>query len=190
LLYDRQANHFNQILSKTQQEHNQKRHENEVDTQRINLILAQEKKQRELDLHNHSANMDRREIEYTMNHDMMTENPAVEVNALGAHRVKPYHFKGFNAERTDAVMNDRARQIKEQEWMKQQSKDEDRAYALQQEQIRRQQILAERNQKRQLKGVKGEYMELQTTQAADQKAKWVDPYHEKDSAQHPGNLKL
>ena len=25
----------------------------------------------------------------------MTENPATEISELGAHRVKPYHFKGF-----------------------------------------------------------------------------------------------
>jgi hypothetical protein len=36
-----------------------------------------------------------------------------------------------------------------------------------------------------------EFMQLQTTQAADHKAKWVDPYHEKDMEHtHAGNLKL
>jgi hypothetical protein len=48
----------------------------------------------------------------------MTENPATEVSMLAPHRFKPYHFKGFNAERTEAINFERSIQIKEQDMMK------------------------------------------------------------------------
>ena len=39
-------------------------------------------------------------MNYTDNHDFMTENPATEQSMLAPHRVKPYHFKGMNAAQT------------------------------------------------------------------------------------------
>ena len=53
-------------------------------------------------------------------------------------------------------------------------------YALQLEHQRRQQVLADRNYKRNLRTVAEDHKMTQTQQAADAKAKWVDPYHEKD----------
>ena len=61
----------------------------------VNGVLANEKKQRDLEMHQEWAKLEAREIEYTNNTDFMTENPATEVSMLAPHRVKPYHFKGF-----------------------------------------------------------------------------------------------
>ena len=63
---------------------------------------------------------------------------------LGAHRVKPYHFKGFNAQQTEAVMHERSQQMREAEMTKKYEKDAERLWAQQQEHLRRQQVLADR----------------------------------------------
>jgi hypothetical protein len=72
-----------------------------------------------------------------------------------------------------------------------QSKDEEKAYAMQLEAIRRQQILGDRAMKKGLRGVAEDHRMTQTVQASDAKQKWVDPYHEKDAqAPHVGQDKL
>jgi hypothetical protein len=78
------------------------------------------------------------EVDFTTAHDFMTENPATETSMLGAHRVKPYHFKGLNAEQQQAIMHERAQQCAEQKMMKQSEKDQEALWALQQEHMRRQ----------------------------------------------------
>ena len=100
MLYDAQADEYNKMLATTQSEHNRLRLENEKDTQNVNRILIQEKKDREADAHATRKALEEREVEYTNNTDFMTENPQTEVSMLAPHRVKPYHFKGFNDERT------------------------------------------------------------------------------------------
>jgi hypothetical protein len=45
----------------------------------------------------------------------MTENPATEQSMLAPHRVKPYHFKGFNEQKQQAILDERAGQIRAQE---------------------------------------------------------------------------
>ena len=67
----------------------------------------------------------------------MTENPATEKSMLAPHRVKPYHFKGFNAEQTGQVMGERGMQMKESEMIKKTKQEEERLWAMQQEHLRR-----------------------------------------------------
>ena len=69
---------------------------------------------------------------------MMTENPQTEVSMLAPHRVKPYHFKGFKEEQVENIYHERSQQIREGEMMKKQTVDEDKLYAMQQENLRRQ----------------------------------------------------
>lgn len=72
-----------------------------MDTDAINKILAQEKKEREVKQHETWAQQEKHELAFTNNHDFMTENPQTEVSMLAPHRVKPYHFKGLNQEQID-----------------------------------------------------------------------------------------
>ena len=67
----------------------------------------------------------------------MTEDPATEQSAFAPHRVKPYHFKGFNEGQKGSVMHERQQQLKEAEMLKQTDKEEDRLWALQQEHLRK-----------------------------------------------------
>ena len=153
--------------------------------------MAQEKKDREIAQHKQWADQEAHEVEFTKTHDFMTENPATEVSMLAPHRVKPYHFKGFNQGQIEQVRYERTQQVREANMMKQQLNEEDKLYAMQLESQRRQQILADRAMKRGLRNVQNEHREMQTLQAADKKEKWLDPYHEKDMAHtHVGNLKL
>ena len=48
-LFDKQTIRHNEILHETQTHHNRTRTENEKDTDRINLLMAQEKRDRELE---------------------------------------------------------------------------------------------------------------------------------------------
>ena len=48
------------------------------------------------------------DVNYTNTHQFMTEDPATEKSMLGDHRVKPYHFKGFNNEQKGQVMHERS----------------------------------------------------------------------------------
>ena len=83
----------------------------------------------------------------------MTENPATEQSMLAPHRVKPYHFKGMNAGQRQQIMDERQMQVKEAEMSRKQKQDEERMWAMQQEHLRRQQVLADREHKRKLREV-------------------------------------
>lgn len=73
--------------------------------------------------------------------------------------------------------------------MKKQEADENKLYAMQLEHQRRAQILSDRRMKRDLRDVMTQHkVHQQTVQEPDQKAKWVDPYHERDmDHKHQGN---
>ena len=71
------------------------RDHNERDTDNVNKILAQEKRAREAMQHDAWSSQEKHEVDFTNNHDFMTESQHTEVSMLAPHRVKPYHFKGF-----------------------------------------------------------------------------------------------
>lgn len=56
---------------------------------------------------------------------------------LGAHRVKPYGFKGFNDGQKNAVLHERQQQCAEQSMMKQNEKESEALWAMQGEHMRR-----------------------------------------------------
>ena len=109
---------FNNILKQTQDQHNKTRTQNEIDTDNINKILAQEKKERDIAMHEKWAQQEKHELEFTNNHDFMTENPQTEVSMLAPHRVKPYHFKGLNQDQIDQINLERKMQVREAEMIK------------------------------------------------------------------------
>ena len=100
-LFDKQALQFHDQLKWTQEVHNKTRTQNEIDTDNINAIMAAEKRDRDVKQHEQWANQEAHEVQFTLTHDFMTENPATEVSMLAPHRVKPYHFKGFNQGQID-----------------------------------------------------------------------------------------
>ena len=65
-----------------------------------NAQSAKEKRDRDFAARQYELLQERTDVDHTDNHDFMTENPATEQSMLAPHRVKPYHFKGFNANQT------------------------------------------------------------------------------------------
>ena len=61
-----------------------------------NAQAAKEKRDRDNAQRNYEQLQATTDVNFTNNHDFMTENPATEQSMLAPHRVKPYHFKGFN----------------------------------------------------------------------------------------------
>ena len=90
----------------------------EVSVKQANAQMAKEKRDRDQADRNYQGLQERTDVDYTNNNDFMTENPATEVSMLAPHRVKPYHFKGFNQAQKDQVMNERAMQMREADMTK------------------------------------------------------------------------
>lgn len=67
---------------------------------------------------------------------------------LAPWRVKPYHFKGLNQDQRSDILHERAQQVREAQMTKDTKKEEERLWALQQEQLRRQQVLNDRAMKK------------------------------------------
>ena len=72
------------------------------------------------------ADQEAHEVQFTLTHDLMTENPATMTSMLAPHRVKPYHFKGLNEEQQAVILHERDQQLVEQQLLKQQREEEER----------------------------------------------------------------
>ena len=138
--------------------------------------MAKEKRDMDMKQRMDELNQAQHDVNYTLNHDFMTENPNTEKSMLADHRVKPYHFKGFNAEQTASVMHERSQQMKEQEMLKRTKEEEDKLWALQQEHLRRQQVLQDRENKRQQRAMAEGTRATHDQQRQEHNIKWKDPY--------------
>ena len=141
------------MLGTAQKNHAAQKVEMERSVKEANAQMAKEKRDRDAAQLAYEQLQAQSDVATTSAHDFMTENPATEQSMLAPHRVKPYHFKGFNAQQTQGVMDERNMQLKEAQMAKQQKADEERLWAQQQEHLRRQQVLADRQHKRQLREV-------------------------------------
>ena len=61
-----------------------------------NILRAKQKRDMEQKEKNDLLGMEQNELHYTLTDKFMTEDPSTEQSQLAAHRVKPYHFKGFS----------------------------------------------------------------------------------------------
>lgn len=106
---ERHANYMknNALLKQAQEEHAQQRREMTVANKQANYAMAIEKRDRDQAHFHDSERRAATEVDFTLNHDFMTENPATEQSMLAPHRVKPYHFKGLNAEQQAAILHER-----------------------------------------------------------------------------------
>ena len=125
------------------------------------------------------AGQEAHEVQFTLTHDLMTENPATMTSMLAPHRVKPYHFKGLNEEQQAAILHERDQQLVEQQLLKQQREEEERLWAVQQEHMRRLQVINDRDLKRKQRSVAESTKETHAEQKNEFKQKWKDPYGEK-----------
>ena len=84
------------LLKEAQDTHAAQRHALTVENKATNYKMALEKRDRDQATFKDGEARAAADVAYTTNHDFMTENPATEQSMLAPHRVKPYHFKGFN----------------------------------------------------------------------------------------------
>jgi hypothetical protein len=113
------------------------------------LLLAKQKRDADQKQRHDWSNQEQHELNYTVTNAFMTEDPATTQSMLADHRVKPYHFKGLNDQQKAVILEERAQQLKEHELQKKQKEEEERLWALQQEHMRRMQVLNDREMKRQ-----------------------------------------
>ena len=76
-------------------------------------------------------------------------------------------------------MNERQQQMEEQKMMKAQEKEAERLMAMQAEHLRRQQIIADRQHKRQLREMQAGARATQEQQKQEHQIAYADPYNEK-----------
>lgn len=106
------------MLEQAQNQHQAARTAMEQSVKDANAQMAKEKRDRDNAQRAYEQLQARTDVDATNNHDFMTENPATEQSMLAPHRVKPYHFKGFNNQQKGAVMNERCMQLREAEMTK------------------------------------------------------------------------
>lgn len=162
LIYVEMNAAHDKLLKEAQESHDGARLNNEAAAQIVNLKLAADALARTAAVKEAEKAADEKENEFIQNNDFLNENKATEVSMLAPHRVKPYHFKGMTQDQQNAILHERSIQLREKELQKQQAIDEDRQYAIQLEQQRRQQILEDRKMKRSHRGVMHGYMLDQT----------------------------
>lgn len=179
---DDQSLHLHNLLHQAEKQHHADRRAMAEAMKDYNQQLAREKKDADNKWRTDQLMQDAHEQQYTLTHDFMTENPLTEKSALADHRVKPYHFKGLNAEQKAAIMHERAQQIKEHEIQKKNKQEEDRLWALQQEHLRRQQVLKDREMKKQSRLVAAGTRSTQEQQHSVAQEFWKDPYDQKGPA--------
>jgi len=167
------------MLKATQDQHNADRTAMFKATQETNKQMAEEKRNRDSKHHQDLQDYASYEQGFTLSHDFMTENPATEQSMLAAHRVKPYHFKGLNQGQQDAIMHERAQQVREQKLLKDTEKEQARLEALQLEHMRRQQVLSDRAMKKASRDVAIGHRATQEQQRDEHAAAWKDQYDEK-----------
>ena len=105
--FAQQTLHFNKLLDEEQKKHAQTRRDMEIANKQANAQMAKEKRDKDLAWMAEQQMQAEHDKNFTLAHDFMTENPATEQSSLAPHRVKPYHFKGLNAQQKAAIMNER-----------------------------------------------------------------------------------
>ncbi|KAJ3290851.1 Protein Tax-1 [Rhizoclosmatium sp. JEL0117] len=126
---------------------NAKREQNKADRQ-YNEHLAALKKQREAEDHERTLQQNMQEIINSVNGVFLTETPNV-TNISGGHKVRVDLFKGITLEQKMEVLQVQAYQREENERKREQARNEEARYALQQASNTRALILLEREKKRQ-----------------------------------------
>jgi hypothetical protein len=144
----------------------------EANIQLIKEKLAREKAERETE-----TMQGLNDIEYVTSSKFMTEDPETMQSALAAHRVIPYHFKGFNDEQRANVIDGQKQQILEKEEKRRMQKEQEKREAKMGEAQRRALVLYEREMKLKNDRANEEHREYLKTQMAEQQVKNKDPYN-------------
>lgn len=169
------------MLKETQEHHDAQRKAMQYSVVDANAQMAKEKRDRDDNEKREKMADAAHEVEFTLTHDFMTENQQTEVSMLSANRVKPYHFKGLTEQQQASIMHERALQCNDNKMLKQSQKEQDQLWALQTEALRRQQLLADREYKRKLRGEEVAHRSTQEKQKTEHDNNVRDHYGEKET---------
>eukprot|EP00347_Sterkiella_histriomuscorum_P006544 403352365 len=178
-MYDEQTLELNRLLKESQDENEAQRKAMLKAQQEENLLLAKQKRDTDLKQKQDWLYQENHEVDYTQENHFMTENPMTTQSQLAPHRVKPYHFKGLNEHQKQAILYERDQQISGKQQQKQLEQEQDKLWALQQEHLRRLQVLNDRDQKRKQREVAENTKNTHSQQIQEHMQKWKDPYNEK-----------
>lgn len=176
---EQQRAHLTQMLKETQEHHDAQRKAMQASCTDTNRQLAIEKRNRDACMKQELQDAATAEVNFTMTHDFMTENPQTEKSMLAAHRVKPYHFKGLTPEQQAGIAHERALQVNDNKMLATSAKEQEQLWALQTEHMRRQQLLADREYKRKLRQEELDHRAFQEQQKIEHDATVKDHYGEK-----------
>jgi len=135
-----------QIQNANVSEAEQNRKQLKLQNLRVNQTLTSLKKVEQKSQEEMNQKKDNEDIEAQLRSDILNES--VFGSALGPNRTVPYHFKGFSQEKRQAILDEQRRQQEQLKVAREQSHVEEKDYAQQQEQIRRELIKQEREKQR------------------------------------------
>lgn len=158
--YDHTQKQITELLKQQEELGSQLRKEEQRQVAEQNRLLASVKKQREhLDVQ-HNQKADEAEIQSALGSEFLNE--VVGPRVTDARRPIPYHFKGFNSSQIQRIFDEQRVQQEESKRKRDEEQRREADYAAQQEAIRRQIVLAEREResqrKAQLKQLHEEHM--------------------------------
>jgi len=135
-----------QIQNANVSEADQVRKQLKLQTLQVNQTLSTIKKVNQKSQEEMNQKKDNEEIDAQLHSAILNES--VYGSALGPNRTVPYHFKGFSQEKRQAILDEQRRQQEELRAARDRSYADEKDYAQQQEQIRRELIKQEREKQR------------------------------------------
>ena len=175
-MYEQQEGHLHDLLTKGQQEEEDRRKAMAKSMMDENLVISKSKKDREKFLAERNLAKDKYDLEASENDPFLNEHFGTTQHQLGEHRYNPYHFKGLKDEHIIKAKTELQRQMEEAELKKKQDKEEERLWALQAEHLRKLQIKEDRLLKKNLRDMETAALNHQKDQNKENKIKWKDPY--------------
>eukprot|EP01017_Pseudomicrothorax_dubius_P035139 TRINITY_DN4885_c0_g1_i2.p1 TRINITY_DN4885_c0_g1~~TRINITY_DN4885_c0_g1_i2.p1 ORF type:complete len:175 (-),score=53.31 TRINITY_DN4885_c0_g1_i2:93-617(-) len=171
-MFETQTLALNQMRKEAETDHSKKHFAVERAVKQANLEQMREKIDRERAEREKEQELRNKHIMTVLNSDFYRENPATCQSALAPHRVLPYHFKGMNTDQRSEILNQQEIQRRQTEMIKSSQKEEERLFALQDEQNRKMLIMMEREKVRrqqELLQSQREYNKLMTEEVKTRK---------------------
>ncbi|KAJ3125755.1 Protein Tax-1 [Physocladia obscura] len=149
---------------------NAKRNQRKADNA-FNQSLAAQKKQREAEDKERTSQQNMQEIINNVNGVFLTETPNV-TEISGGHKIRVDLFKGITKEQKDEMFQIQAYQREQNERKRQQERDDEARYALQETSNRRGMYLLEREKERQTKAMAVQIRRENEMKAGEDRTKW------------------
>lgn len=150
--YETQTATIHQEMGQVQDEYERRRKDMRECTRVAQEQQYKEKEQRDALDSLMGDEMAKRHINTCMESDFFTENPNTCTNNLQPHRYLKYHWKGMDSDQLGQIRLDQLRQMADKKSKEDAEKEEEKLWAMQEEQNRKQLLKVQREFDRQRKG--------------------------------------